>query len=528
MTRAATAQQAWLARAALEHAHFAAACRDPQAAQQAILQGQLFRAEDSRFAREHGLRSGMRVEDFRRAVPVRSSDELQPWIQAAWSGEKQVLSRDPLRAFEFTSGSTGPARLVPFSRSSHREIRRAVLAWLADAARRHPAAFRGSAYWSISPLARTPQISPSGHPVGFGDDAACLDPQARLLLQATLSVPASLALCPELESALDATLLFLLLDPDLSFISVWNPSFLELLLQRGSRDEIRHVLIHGKAPAGLPPICANQVQQRLNQAERRRRVLEILRSPQIDCRRLWPRLALVSCWGDASAAADQERLRRLLPGIAFESKGLMATEGITSLPFGEGPGCPLALRSHFLEFRDDSGACHLAHQLELGRRYETILSTGAGLLRCASGDLVEVVGFTGKNPRIRFLGRLGGVCDLRGEKLSPAFVQQVLDQVRLDDWAFASLCPAPGPAYCLLLEGTIPHDLAERLEAALRTNPHYAWCRDLGQLGPLEILPCRPGTTERHRAELLRRGLRLGDIKASPLERDPAWREILP
>ncbi|MEN9362182.1 MAG: hypothetical protein RL095_3717 [Verrucomicrobiota bacterium] len=527
MSRAAAAQQAWLARAESEHARFLRACRDPQAAQNAVLHGQLFRAETSSFAREHALRPGMSPADFQKSVPIRSADELQPWIQRAWSGEKDVLTRDPLAAFEFTSGSTGPARLVPFSRSSFLEIRRAVLAWLADSSRRFPDAFRGSAYWSISPLARTPQISPSGHPVGFGDDAACLDPQARLLLQATLSVPSSLALCPELESALDASLLFLLLDPELSFLSVWNPSFLELLLSRCGREEIRHSLKTGAPPAGLHPLCAAQLAARLQRRCRAARVLELLHPPQIDFRRLWPRLALVSCWGDASAAADQQRLRRLLPGIAFESKGLMATEGLTSLPFGEGEGCPLALRSHFLEFRDEAGDCHLAHQLEPGRRYETILSTGAGLWRCASGDLVEVVGFTGRNPRIRFLGRLGGVCDLRGEKLSPAFVQQALDAVRQPDWAFALLCPAPGPAYTLLVEGTIPPDLAERLEAALRRNPHYAWCRDLGQLGPLEILPCRPGATERHRAELLRRHMRLGDIKASPLERDPAWRELL-
>jgi len=46
-----------------------------------------------------------------------------------------------------------------------------------------------------------------------------------------------------------------------------------------------------------------------------------------------------------------------------------------------------------------------AHEVVVGQRYHVVLSHIGGLYRCATRDIVEVTGHTGRTPRIRFLGR---------------------------------------------------------------------------------------------------------------------------
>ena len=55
-------------------------------------------------------------------------------------------------------------------------------------------------------------------------------------------------------------------------------------------------------------------------------------------------------------------------------KGLIATEGIVTIPF-EGHH-PLAIRSHFFEFLDRNDQPKLAHELEAGSEYTVVLTTG--------------------------------------------------------------------------------------------------------------------------------------------------------
>ena len=53
---------------------------------------------------------------------------------------------------------------------------------------------------------------------------------------------------------------------------------------------------------------------------------------------LWPRLVLVSCWADAAASDSAASLRRRLPHARLQPKGLLATEGVVSLPLLAGAG----------------------------------------------------------------------------------------------------------------------------------------------------------------------------------------------
>ena len=197
-------------------------------------------------------------------------------------------------------------------------------------------------------------------------------------------------------------------------------------------------------------------------------------------RRIWPRLALVSCWGDGHAALALADLRRRLPGIEVQPKGLAATEAFVTLPFRGRR--PLAVRSHLFEFMPEGASAEerprLAHQLERGGRYEVVVTTGGGLYRYRLGDLVEVEGFVERTPSLRFLGKADQVADLRGEKLSEGFVAGALAAAFGEVGVaprFALLAPEPAshpPRYVLYTDAAGPAPgLEPAVEAASLAEP---------------------------------------------------------
>jgi hypothetical protein len=110
------------------------------------------------------------------------------------------------------------------------------------------------------------------------------------------------------------------------------------------------------------------------------------------------------------------------------------------------------------------------------------------------------------------------VSDLRGEKLSEAFVADVLRDVLAigEHPSFAALRPrdAEGNAgYELVLSEEFKlstGDLALRLDAALSTNPHYALARRLGQLSPVSVVTV---AADAHLESLRAYRGRVGDAK---------------
>ena len=79
--------------------------------------------------------------------------------------------------------------------------------------------------------------------------------------------------------------------------------------------------------------------------------------------------------------------------------------------------------------------------------------------------------------------------------------------------------------YTLFIEDEAPAILTDALENELRFNPHYALCRDLGQLGPVQILPVGNRAYEIFCAEATAQGRRLGEVKPESLSRRPDWRK---
>ena len=430
------ANSLWFASCLPAAAAFHRATRDVAGAQRRVLQ------------RITGYDS---VAEFQERVPL--SDE--PGVP-----RKPVIRRVP------TSGTTGPTKLIPYTRSLLAEFQHGIAPWIADLFAHNPGMLVGKSYWAISPVAQEAE--------GFADDTEYLG-RAGCLARATLAVPAAVRHIRDMDEWRRETLRHLMACRDLTFISVWHPSFLTLLLE--GVDE----------PA-----------------------------------KLWPELRVISCWGEAP------ELARLFPGTTIQSKGLIATEGFVSLPLWGRDGAALAVRSHFFEFLDDAGKAKLAHELRVGGEYSVVLTTGGGLYRYRLHDRVRVMGFERECPLLRFVGKETLVSDHFGEKVSEGHVHTALERIGLD--AALVLVACEGRSYTLFAETRENDDrllvAAGQVEAALQQNVHYRYCRQLEQLQPVRAFRIVGDGQTTWLAEHSRRGWRLGEVKPQLLSRHGGWSQV--
>ncbi len=480
----------WLAALARDARPFERARRDAAAAQRACLRRALAAGQGTAFGREHGFDATADARAYARAVPVRTWEDVAPYVDRIRAGERSVLTSEPVDRLEPTSGSTSGTKWIPSTPNFRRDVRKAVAAWLASLYAERPKLRAGCSYWALSP-STPPPMTPgaSAVPVGFARDADYLGPTVARLFRDHLAVPDSVAGLDGAEVVARTSLLHLLARADLRLISVWSPTFFEALLRRAAPhlDAIFRDLAGGR---GVPA-----------QPGRARRLARLWSAGAPDAWPLaaaWPRVEVVSCWADAWAAEPARRLAARFPSAVVQPKGLMSTEGVVSIPLGAGEACRhvLAATSHYVEGLDpETGETWPMVEAPHGRRLEVVLTTRAGLYRVRTGDLVELRGHVDAIPVVAFLGRAREVSDLVGEKLQAGAVEPVLDRVLGRPGPWRTIVPDASttpPRYLVLAEAEPREEDDEAAEAdlerGLRGNYHYAHARNLGQLGPVRLL----------------------------------------
>jgi len=528
MNRQALANRLWLLAGRSTRRRFHRAVHHLRATQARYLLRLIRKNAETEYGRTHGFGSISSVAEYTRNVPLTEYEDYAPYIESIARGAGNVLTRDPVELFEPSSGSTSATKLIPYTASLRREFQRAIRPWLGALYHEHPRIIRGRTYWAISP----PTDRERFHgvvSVGFDDDSRYLGALGRRVHRMVSIVPGE---CPDDTDAswAERTLVHLVAARDLALLSVWSPTFLTSLVRRFASDPPN--ILSRLRKSGLP-----------NAASRASEVEHLLHHPDgLQFERIWPHLAAISCWTHGPSALYAEGLQELFPNVPIQPKGLLATEAFVSFPLVSGRDPVLAATSHFFEFQEvDSGAIRLAHELETGKHYSVIATTGGGLYRYRLHDIVEVTGhFHQDTPELRFTGRDNQVSDLFGEKLNAVHVRRCIDEALAHTGitpTFYLLAPDQKPdgttGYTLFLEApnlpqAAPPSLAAHLETQLRNNFHYNTCRKLGQLAPATIFTIdttQETATEIYTKEMKQRGIKLGNIKPKALDTKPVWRK---
>ena len=481
--------------------------KSPDEMQRQLLRQIIDRNRDCEFGERYDFRSIRTIEEYQQRVPLHDYDDFRADIDRMIAGEKKVLVTDDVLLFETTGGSTGGSKSLPFTDAGFKAIRRAVLPWLDDLVTTRPGITEGKAYWAISPATRQQAQTSGGIPIGITNDAVYFGTKLAQSIASTLAVPPSVASIQSFSKWQLETIGHLLRCRELSFVSVWSPTFFLQLLDAVS-DNVE--------------LIANNVDP-----SRAAELREAFSEESIQWQRLWPKLDTISCWCSSSSRRYANELAERFPETNIQGKGLLATEGVVTVPLTDAGAAVLTVGSAFYEFEAENGDIVLPWDLETDQHYTVLLTTEAGLYRYRLGDRVLVVGWYEATPCLEFVGRHGRSSDLCGEKLTEEFVESALRDIS----GFGFLVPLakPRPAYLLILDATMVNadqgkTAARIADSKLMNNPQYRYARELGQLPPVE--PYRiTDPLSVYNSICIQSGQRLGDIKPAALA-SAAWGEL--
>jgi len=512
----------WVASCLPEWRRFQRAAENVQETQAELLSRYMALNKATEYGERYHFNAIKSPSQYQARVPLTAYDDYIECITRIGEGGRSVLTNEPVRMFEPSSGSTAASKLIPYTNALKSEFQRGIAPWIYNLYTSIPDLQDGPAYWSITPLTDGKRFTKCGIPIGFGSDSEYLGLFGKWLADSVMAVPNAVKNISDVDSFRYVTLFHLLRQPNLRLISIWNPTFLSLLI--GSLSKWWDSLLHD-IERGI--VNRSDVELRFAPKLELARALKAL-SPS-DTESLWPRLRLISCWMDGASAVYARGLAEMFPHAELQPKGLLATEAFVSVPIVGVEGGALSIRSHFFEFINDVGEILLAHQIQKGKTYSVVVTTGGGLYRYQMQDVVEVIGYWKQIPRIRFIGKADHISDWFGEKLEERFVANILENLFArhqisPTFAMLAADDMDGFRYVLYLESNdrADHVLAEDLDSALRANFHYDYCRKLGQLETVQINRVRGGV-ETYLQACQSRGQKLGNIKASVLQKNTGW-----
>jgi len=523
----------WLTTSLASYFSFKKACGNVRKHQIKILKKNILQLE-----RLRGLRRCDRnIYETFRGLPLTEYEDYLEEILKIRNGNLKCLTTAPVTRLLPTSGTSGGSKLIPYNKLILKEYQNGVKAWLAGMFLAFPKLMTGKQYWSISPNTGYDDGVESLVPIGFETDREYLGSMQGFLAEGIMAVPDKIAKIADMESFEYLTLFFLIRERKLKFISIWHPSFLTILIDKIDiyfEDIIRDVKrgAIGRKIVGSSDITDFFLELSKPDLKRSEELARIdLTSPEF-LSIIWPELEVISCWTGGESMHQIKRLKTFFKNVVLYPKGITATEGIVSIPMGREGITVLAVNTHFFEFIDEiTGIVHPAWELEEGRIYSILLTTGSGFCRYKLHDRIKVTGFFKEAPCVDFMGRDNRTSDMTGEKVHPSHIESLIKE--LDDefggiFEFAWVLPEKfrdtektavgryrfyfyGSDLCELQK--VRKKIEMRAEEIFCENFHYLHARNLGQLWHIKLDVLKINPTESLYCYFIATGIRSGDVK---------------
>lgn len=474
--------------------------KDPMKVQENILLTIIKQNENTSYGEKYNFVSIKNVRQFQKYVPLSEYEDYVSYVEKIKNGSKNVLTSESVKLIELTSGSTSASKEIPYTDGLKKQFLSGIKPWIYDIYKKYPKVKKGKSYWSISPVIGQKRFTKSGIPIGFEDDSEYIGNFEKYFFNKVFAVPKNIARCESIDEFYKKTSIGLLQCKNLSLISIWNPTFLLLII-----DYIKNNY--------------SSLSKYLTKS-RKMEVDNYIREQKFN--KIWSNLELISCWGDANSENYYYTLAKMFPNVKFQPKGLISTEGFISFPIIGTDGSFMSINSHFFEFIDIINEnINLIFDVEIGKHYEVVITTAGGFYRYKTGDIVQVIDKKNNIPIIKFLGRKNNVSDLFGEKLNATFLKNTIDSLHIDI-EFYMFAPK-GNGYVLYIKTS---DFVPDIDKKLCDNFHYDYCRKLGQLRKLRIFRLKGNPIQEYTDFCIKKKQKIGDIKLPVLSKLDEWDKI--
>lgn len=520
-------------------AHFMRQYGTVRETQGALLDSLVRRNRDTVFGVEHGFREIRDAGDYQRRVPVRQWAEFSPYVDQVVQGRNDVLTREPPFLFNWTSGTTGSPKMIPFTRRCEAAARLTHRIWIYKILLDNPELLSGPGLMQGRVLALI-NAGVDGYTeshVPYGSVSGNMYFRMPQIIRQAFSNAYDVYHIESIEARY-YTLLRFALQQSCSFMMSGNPSGFQFLFEMA--DRLGETLIRDihdgtlaarfEVPNHVRAAAINELPPNPERARALSKAKEGTgRLRPID---YWPDLRVIGCWLGGSMGHFAPSLRDWCgESFRFRDIGYMASEGFFTIPLGsDTPDGVLALHSAFFEFvpEEDFGRPEapvlLAHELEAGSNYHVVITTTGGLYRYAINDVIRVTAMDGGSPSIRFLYKGGNVQNMQGEMVSVEHVMATMSAATsalgLNLRHFQVVADLANRRYVLQIEPLqgLPqpalHALLSRFEKELGAqNVNYEYFRAHGVIDTPRLRLMQPGWYARITADHLARGRRESQFK---------------
>lgn len=461
------------------------------------------RNKDTEYGKKFNFDSIDSTLKYQQTAPLTVYEDYREYIEKIKEGEEFVLTKEKVLLLEPTSGSTSASKYIPYTESLKKEFQKALKPWIYNLYNSYKGIKWGKSYWSITPVTKENEYTEGGIAIGFEEDSEYFGVLEKKLFEQIFAVDETVKRVECMDEFYYKTSLQLLLTKNLTLISVWNPTFLLLIIEYIEENIDKLYSDISKKDS----YRAYEIKDFVSRKE---------------YHKIWSELRVISCWCDGNSEKYARSVENLFKQVEIQPKGLLATEGVISFPFKGENGARLAVYSHFYEFQSvEDGKIYLTHEIKKGKQYSVIITTSGGLYRYKLNDIIEVSDILGVFPLIKFKGKENKVSDMFGEKLSEEFIKQVTEEEsKYAD--FLMLAPETDRYVLYIKSDALPIDM----DLKLRENFHYDYCRKLGQLKELKIFKLRGNPKEDYINGCVEKGQRMGDIKPTVLSLCSGWDRI--
>lgn len=532
-----------LGRRALERLE--ASVRDADDEQTSFLLDWLKENRDTRSGRRYGFSKIGSVREYQRQVPLSTYGDYAGDIERIIAGEKNILTARDAVYFCISSGTVGDEKYIPLTEydleAHYTFMYGAVFGQIREYYKDLPGSAIFGKIFQIGEFAKTCMPDGTMNGIRSGCIYQWLDRNGDFDAS-DHCVPKEILFPDTLEDRLYSKVRFALAERGLTAI---HGVFINRVA--GVIEYILHNwdLLLEDMEFGTVSVDLSQEQRRYLTEKLPPdpgRAKELRDIPRADLqkgivKKIWKDIKYILAIGGDSFFYYTEKMRGYAEGVPVHFFVYAASEGVFGL--AQEVGVPdryiLLPASVFFEFIPaDQAICAdqadpadqmctplLMGDVEIGKKYELVITNRSGLYRYRVGDVVKVVGMHGKAPVVRFCYRRDQVINLAGEKSD----QQQLDMaikrftelagIEVKGYCVSGHFSEIAPGYRFFMEcEKAPPNAEELLERCMcEANPGYKACRTMHEIGPLHIQYLREGSFKRYEQMLAGRGKSMAQSK---------------
>ncbi|MBU1046555.1 GH3 auxin-responsive promoter family protein [Patescibacteria group bacterium] len=286
------------------------------------------------------------LEEFRNKVPVVTYSDIEPFINRAYNGEKNIFSKDKILIWGMTSGTTGKPKLIPHTKNSLKLYKRKMNSFFLKLIWNNPTIIKGKILILTGRYCNWK--SPKGLVVGS----------------------ISGIMSSKIPSLFSNHVLY-------------NP----IELDKISDDKRFSNIAKKTLKENISMIASSSATYLLGFFE------EIKSISKKEIKDIWPNLKIISCPCGGHYRDQIDEISKILPNVKIIDTGLGSTEGYFFVSEGgrETIGVPHR-KDYLIELLDSKTKKVLTiDETDLNKTYELVISTINGILRYRIGDYVQVI-----------------------------------------------------------------------------------------------------------------------------------------